>query len=91
MAIHSNTELTAPPLDTGGGVRSSHAAPLQAPARRSYLGVWIALAVVAFLLAIGITVGILSRAATERRLEQTTNRASVLSVTVAYPTVTGSA
>ncbi len=95
MAIESNTEMTNPALDGGHAFRtaSPHPGPAHAlPApRRSYLGVWIALAVVLLLLAIGITIGIASRAATEHRLEQTTDRASVLSVNVTHPTVTGTA
>ncbi len=106
MAIDTNTEFSAPPLDRGESLHPAHA-PSRASAanasphpeaahapqasRRSFLGLWIALGIVALLLAVGITVGILSRAATEHRLEQTTARDAVLSVNVTHPTITGTA
>lgn len=97
MAIDTNTEITTPALNRGEGIRTTHASPHPDPAHapaaphRSFLGVWIALAVVAIVLAVGITIGILSRASTERRLEQTTASDAVLSVNVTHPTVTGTA
>ncbi len=97
MPIDINTELTHPALDRGEAVRSSNAAPHPDPAhalpapRRSYKGAWIALAVVALLLIIGIASGIVSRSVTEQHLEQTTARNAVLTVTTTHPSVTGTA
>ena len=97
MAIDLNTEMTTPALDAGEGIRTSHATPHPDPAhalpapRRSYLAVWIGLAVLVLLLIFGIAAGIVSRSVTEHRLEQTTARDAVLSVNVIRPAITGSA
>ena len=96
MAIDINTEMTTPALNTGEGMRTSHAQPHPDPAhalpapRRNSTGIWIGLAVLLIVLIIGIAAGIVSRANTEHRLEQTTARDAVLSVNVVRPTITGS-
>ncbi len=97
MAIDLNTEMTSPARDSAQTARSPHAsppAPIHPPAlprRSSHLGAWVALAVLALAVAVGIVIGISSRSVTEHHLEQTTARDAVLSVTVVHPTVTGSA
>ena len=101
MPTDINTEMTSPAATPGrigvpASSTASHSLPpdpshaLPAP-RRSSPGMWVMLAILGILLAIGIVVGILSRKATENRLEKTTAHDAVLSVTTIRPTVIGTA
>ena len=103
MPFETNTEITTPSANPGRiGVAPHEAMPSPVPlhgehatgqpvTRRSSPGLRIALILLAVLLGIGIAVGILSRRSTESRLEQTTQRDAILSVTTVHPAVTGTA
>jgi RND family efflux transporter MFP subunit len=105
MPTDINTEMTSPSATPGRlGVTHPSMPPIPphpdpahglpapvAPARRSSPGLWLMLVLLAVVLGIGIVVGILSRAHTEHTLEQTTERAAILSVDATHPTVTGTA
>ncbi len=95
MPTDINTEMTTPAaspgrIGTAPVPDASHPLPLPT-ARRSSPGLWLMLIIVGLVLAIGILVGILSRKASENRLEQTTAHDAVLSVTTVHPSVVGTA
>lgn len=100
MPTDTNTEMTASANtpDRLGAVHAgvepildpSHALPAPT-SRRSSPGLWIMLTILFVVLGIGIVVGILSRKATESRLEKTTTHDAVLTVNTTHPTVIGAA
>lgn len=87
------TAHTLPPIephpDPAHALPSPHDLQQAPTGRRSSPGLWVVLIILFVVLAIGIIVGILSRKATESRLEKTTAHDAVLSVTTTHPTVTG--
>ncbi len=92
MPVQTNSQMSTPTLDTRAATHphpdASHASPAPAT-RRSSSGTWLLLLLLAIVLGAGIAIGILSRAHTEHRLEQTTAEAAVLSVNTTHPTITG--
>lgn len=88
MPADIETEITDPATKySGTAVAALRAAPKQ---RRSLPpGIWIAIICVALLLLAAIAYGILSRAAAEHHLVQTTNASAVQTVNVTHPTVRG--
>lgn len=102
MPIDTNTEPTSP-SGHPGRIGVSHASPFQSGAaspesthplttpttRRRSPGLWLMLGLLAVVLVIGIVVGVLSRKASENKLEQTTQHDAVLSVVTVHPAVTG--
>jgi RND family efflux transporter MFP subunit len=96
MSIDTTTELTKPSIEYTGTAVAPHPYPETAPAetespRGLPTAVWIGAACVAVLLAAAIVYGLMSRAAAERRLIQTTNADALLTVSVVHPTITGTA
>ncbi len=82
MPTEYNTTTTSSPLGTPQTEPAvSHAAARPGLSR----GVWIAIALISIALLAVIVIGILSRAAAERRLEQHTEESSVLTVAVTHP------
>ena len=88
MPADIETEITDPTTEySGTAVVALHAAPEQR--RRLPPGIWIAIVCAALLLLAAIAYGILSRAAAEHHLVQTTNASAVQTVNVTHPTVRG--
>jgi RND family efflux transporter MFP subunit len=96
MSIDTTTELTKPSTEYTGTAVAAHPSPETARAetespRGLPTPVWIGAACVAVLLAAAIVYGLMSRAAAERHLIQTTNADALLTVSVVHPTITGTA
>jgi RND family efflux transporter MFP subunit len=95
MPTDINTEMTSPAADVPGAPPPRivpHPDPARAlpePSRIS-VGAWIALAVVAGIIVIGILWGILTRSAAEHHLAQTTRTNAELTVNVTHASVMGS-
>jgi RND family efflux transporter MFP subunit len=87
MTTDINTDMTTP-TDPAAPPHASEA--VSTPAGTSK-GPWIALAIVAVLLIIGIIWGIAARSADERQLAQTTHATAELTVATTHPIVTGEA
>jgi RND family efflux transporter MFP subunit len=78
MSTEMNTDTTSPSHNS--------AAPDSGPEKRGFsAGVWIALSVVVIALAVVIVLGIASRAAAERNLEERTEAAAIPTVNIVYP------
>ena len=91
MTTDINTDMTTPSAGYTETAASPHASDAVDAAPRTSKGPWIALAIVALLLIIGIFWGIAARSADERQLAQTTHTTSELTVAVSHPIVTGEA
>src|SRR5580698_5955979 len=96
MSIDTTTELTKPSTEYTGTAVAAQPYPETARAetespRGLPAPVWIVAACVAVLLAAAIVYGLMSRAAAERHLIQTTNADALLTVSVVHPTITGTA
>ncbi|HEY4009693.1 MAG TPA: efflux RND transporter periplasmic adaptor subunit [Acidobacteriaceae bacterium] len=87
MPTDINTDMTTP----SGTTAPPHASEAIDVAPRKSKGSWIALAIVAVLLVLGILWGIGARRADERQLAQTTRAGADLAVSVTHPIVTGQA
>ena len=87
MTTDINTDMTTP-SDIAAPPHASDAVDV---ATGTSKGSWIALAIVAVLLVIGVFWGIAARSADEHQLAQTTHVTSELTVAVSHPIVTGEA
>ncbi len=87
MTTDINTDMTTP-SDIAAPPHASDAVDV---ATGTSKGSWIALAIVAVLLVIGVFWGIAARSADEHQLAQTTHATSELTVAVSHPIVTGEA
>lgn len=87
MTTDINTDMTTP-SDIAAPPHGSDAVDV---ATGTSKGSWIALAIVAVLLVIGVFWGIAARSADEHQLAQTTHVTSELTVAVSHPIVTGEA
>jgi len=90
MITDVNTDMTTPSASYTHGEAPRHATDAITATGKSK-GPWIALAIVAVLLIVGIIWGITARSADERQLAQSTHTSSELTVAVIHPTVTGEA
>jgi RND family efflux transporter MFP subunit len=89
MATDINTDMTTP--SATGTAPPPHTSDAVDVAAGTSKGPWIALAIVAVLLVIGVLGGIAARSADEHQLAQTTHSTAELTVAVAHPIVTGEA
>lgn len=87
MATDINTDMTTPSEIAA----PHHASDTVDVAPGTPKGAWIALAMVAVLLIVGVVWGIAARASAEHHLAQTTRVSSELTVAVTHPIVTGEA